>query len=124
MATSGLTGPRPGLPDSTLARLQQHIANHLGERLDLEGLARVACLSRFHFARRFRQSTGCSPMAYVQRARLLAACQWLDQQGGRVSDIAAMLGYFDQSHFTRAFRRATGMTPGQYLRRPRGSTDG
>jgi AraC-like DNA-binding protein len=31
-------------------------------------------------------------------------------------EIAATLGFCDQSHFTRTFRRVAGMSPGQYAR--------
>ena len=31
-----------------------------------------------------------------------------------IAEVAAQLGFTDQSHFTNAFRNATGMTPGAY----------
>lgn len=36
------------------------------------------------------------------------------EQGARVSDVAAELGYSDETTFTRAFRRWEGTTPGQF----------
>ena len=33
-----------------------------------------------------------------------------------IADIAARLGYFDQSHFTKAFRDSFGLTPGEFRR--------
>src|ERR1700761_1067852 len=43
-------------------RAVDHIAHRLDEALELDGLARHACLSRFHFHRVFRGMTGEAPM--------------------------------------------------------------
>jgi AraC-like DNA-binding protein len=32
-----------------------------------------------------------------------------------LADVAALVGFSDQSHLTRHFRRAIGLTPGQYF---------
>jgi AraC family transcriptional regulator len=86
----------------------------LGEKLTLQDIADTACLSRFHFSRLFRRSTGRSPIEYLLHARLEHAKTLLRQGGLPISDIAATMGFADQSHLTRHFRRAVGMTPLQY----------
>lgn len=103
-----------GLRPRTLARVQAYIQAHLCERMSLAQLAAAACMSRFHFARMFRVSTGHSPMDYVLKLRLEAAKTLLDSGTQRVSTTAATLGFFDQSHFTRTFRRLTGLSPSAY----------
>ncbi|MBF6024323.1 helix-turn-helix domain-containing protein [Lysobacter niastensis] len=107
---------KQGLPQGTVLRIHDYMATHIGESISLESLARVACMSRFHFARRFRQSTGCSPMAFLLRMRIERARGLLADGDTRIADIAAELGFFDQSHFTRTFRRTTGMSPRAYAR--------
>lgn len=86
----------------------------IGEKLTLQDMADTACLSRFHFARLFRRSTGFSPMEYFLHARLEHAKAMLRQGGLPISDIAVAMGFADQSHLTRHFRRCVGMTPLQY----------
>jgi AraC family transcriptional regulator len=100
-----------------MTRVVAYIEENLGEDLTLGALAGVAYVSRFHFARMFRLSTGCSPMAYVVRRRIERARLQLAQGRQRISDLAADLGFCDQSHFTRIFRRMTGFTPRRYARR-------
>ncbi|MBS7458116.1 helix-turn-helix transcriptional regulator [Coralloluteibacterium stylophorae] len=90
---------------------------HLGGPVTLAELAAAACMSRFHFARRFRQSTGESPMQYVMRRRIECAMPMLADSARSVAAIALELGFFDQSHFTRSFRRLVGMAPRDYRRR-------
>ena len=109
--------PRRGLNPRAMNRVVIHIEENLGESLSLSTLAAVACVSRFHFARMFRLSTGYSPMAYVLRRRVERARLQLAQGYQRLSDLAAELGFCDQSHFTRIFRRMTGFTPREYARR-------
>ncbi|TCI10188.1 AraC family transcriptional regulator [Dyella soli] len=93
------------------------IHQRLGEKVTLQEIAEAACMSRFHFARLFRRSTGYSPMEYLLHARLEQAKALLRQRAMRISDIAVEIGFADQSHLTRHFRRAVGMTPLQYARR-------
>lgn len=102
--------------DAAVARVCRHIDAHLSERLTLDGLAAVAHLSRYHFARTFRRITGASPMEYVLQRRIERARALLRDGRHRIGDIAIDLGFFDQSHFARSFRRATGTPPGRYAR--------
>src|SRR5712691_260195 len=61
---------RGGLHGGALRRVRAYIDDHIGERISLSALARQAGVSRFHFARQFRLSTGESPMEYVRRVRI------------------------------------------------------
>jgi transcriptional regulator GlxA family with amidase domain len=105
-----------GLSRRALNRACSYIAENLGERFTLNDLAREAGVSRFHFARLFRISTGRSPMAYLVQSRIERAKQMLLQSDRPVCEIAAALGFCDQSHLTRTFRRITGVTPRDFAR--------
>ncbi|WP_266182060.1 helix-turn-helix transcriptional regulator [Dyella humicola] len=106
-----------GLPRVSLCRVINAIHKRLGEKMTLQDIADAACMSRFHFARLFRRSTGYSPMEYLLQVRLEQAKALLRLRAMRISDIAVEIGFADQSHLTRHFRRAVGMTPLQYARR-------
>lgn len=105
-----------GLGDDAMRRVSAYIAAHITENISLEQLAAAACISRFHFARRFRARTGLSPMAYVNRERIEVAKHLLACRHARISNVAVAVGFFDQSHFTRVFRKLNGMPPGCYAR--------
>lgn len=96
--------------------VRAYIEEHLDERVTLDDLARVAGVSRFHFARQFRLRTGESPMGFLLRARVERAKRLLRETSAAIGDIAAMLGFADQSHFTRTFKRLVGMPPSAYGR--------
>lgn len=61
-----------------------------------------------------RRRLGLSPKWLIQRRRLHEAAERLRDGGGNLADVAANLGYADQSHLTRDFRSVTGMTPGEF----------
>jgi AraC family transcriptional regulator len=107
---------RRGLARRNLVRACSYMENNLGRNFTLDELARAVGISRFHFSRLFRESTGESPMGYTLRLRVERAKEMLLQSDRRISEIAVTLGFFDQSHFSRTFRRITGISPGDYVR--------
>jgi AraC-like DNA-binding protein len=107
---------RRGLSRRVLARACTYMEENLGETFTLDDLARAVGVSRFHFSRLFRVSTGVSPMVYFLRLRIERAKQMLVKGDRKMCEIALALGFFDQSHFSRTFRRMTGLAPGEYVR--------
>jgi AraC-like DNA-binding protein len=109
-------GIRP-LGERSWTALQRYLDRHLGDAVSLQDMARVACLSRFHFARRFRARVGTSPMEYVLAKRIELAKERLASSESSISTVAQDLGFFDQSHFYKTFSRRVGLTPGEYRTR-------
>src|SRR3984893_4333136 len=104
-----------GLDRRRLTRVREYIdANLEGENLTIARLAKVASLSRYHFARAFKAAVGKSPHQYVSGHRLERAKVLLRRWDQSLLDIAVALNFSSQANFTRAFRKGTGMTPGQY----------
>jgi AraC-like DNA-binding protein len=67
--------------------------------------------------RLFQRYVGVSPKWVVRRYRLHEAAAALAREEHRPwAEVAADLGYFDQSHFIRDFAAAVGMTPLAYAR--------
>lgn len=77
----------------------------------IAGIAHACGVHPVHLARTFRRFFGCSPGAYLRRARVERAASMLR---GRLSlaEIALRCGFADQSHMTHAFRTEMGVTPG------------
>jgi AraC family transcriptional regulator len=96
--------------------VRAYIDDHIGKRISLDELARQAGVSRFHFARQFRLSTGESPMEYLRRVRIERSKSILQTQDATIAEVAARLGFSDQSHFTRIFGRLVGVSPGSFAR--------
>jgi AraC family transcriptional regulator len=97
-----------------LRRVLDYIDANLEGDLTLDLMASIACLSRYHFARAFRQAVGQSPHRFVSAKRLDRAKSLLMQGDRSLMDIALSLSFSDQASFTRAFRQATGQAPGRF----------
>jgi AraC family transcriptional regulator len=105
---------QPGLSRRRLRLVCEYIAQNLHSELDLATLAATACLSKSHFLRSFKQSTGLTPHQYVIRERVGRARQLLSDPRLPIADVAYLLGFSSQSHFTSVFRQTTGTTPNAF----------
>jgi AraC family transcriptional regulator len=97
-------------------RTIEYIHAHLSSELTLASMARVACLSPYHFSRTFRKSTGISPHQYVLRTRVEMAKHLLRASDLSLSEIGFRVGFFDQSHLARHFKRRYGVSPRTFRR--------
>jgi AraC family transcriptional regulator len=97
-------------------RVVTHLVTHLDESADLAALARLACLSPYHFHRVFRGMVGETPLELLRRLRLERAAHTLLTTEQPVTSIAFAAGYETHEAFTRAFRVAFGEAPSLFRR--------
>jgi AraC family transcriptional regulator len=97
-----------------LIRVVDYIYQNLGEKLDVNTLADIACMSPYHFHRIYRQIAQETVNVTVRRLRLQAAASDLIRTERSLQEIAHTYGYTSQEAFTRAFNKEFGDTPGEY----------
>ena len=114
LATKPLPSVRGALDARRLQRVRDFVDTHLGEDLTITMLAKVACLSPFHFARAFKTATGSAPHRYVTDRRIEYAKTLIDEGRLPLAEIADLCGFSSQAHLTRCFKRIVGTTPHQY----------
>lgn len=98
-----------------IARVRALLDDEPTEPHSLSTLAELAGISRFRLLRSFSRQLGCSPHDYLQQRRLTLA-RGLIAQGRPLADVAATVGFADQSHMNRVFLQRLGITPGHYAR--------
>jgi AraC family transcriptional regulator len=108
-----------GLAPKTLLRAIERLRSDSDTDVSLSALASDAGLSRFHFCRAFKESTGLSPHAWLRQHRLEQAMNMLRDTDASVVSVAAALGYASQTAFAAAFRKLTGESPSDWRRRTR-----
>jgi len=114
---------RKGNDDHGVRRAKLFLEEHYADRVSIHDLAKLACLSPYHFNRSFCRKVGLPPHAYQLQLRIAHAKGFL-RLGHSVSDTACFVGFFDQSHFVHSFKRSTGVTPSQYVRFSKNLQDG
>ncbi|SRR6266568_217277 len=99
-----------------LRRAVDFVEGSLAESLDLETMARAACLSSFHFHRRFTETFGETPHQFVRRRRLETAGELLLKTGLPVTVVCQRSGFESLGSFSALFRRRFGVPPLTYRR--------
>jgi AraC family transcriptional regulator len=110
---------RGGLTPRQLNRAKELMSEQLRGGLTLSQLATECGLSRSHFVRAFRQSTGVPPHRWLQRRRLERAQELLRNGKSPLREVAQACGFADASHLSRTFTEELGTSPVTYRRTAR-----
>ena len=108
--------PRGGLAPWQERRAKEMLLAHLDGTIGLEALAAQCRLSRSHFARAFKVTTGMSPLRWLNGQRVECAKNMLLNTDWPLEQIADSCGFADASHLTRSFLSATSVPPGTWRR--------
>ncbi len=100
-----------------LRRAHDHIDRNYAAELDLDGLARVTGVSKFHFARCFEATYGETPMRYLTRRRIERAQDLLRVANLTVTEVCMLVGYSSLGSFSTRFTHLVGETPTEYRNR-------
>jgi AraC family transcriptional regulator len=113
----GARAPDSGQLGTAQAKLVlEFIGENLHRDISLSDLAGLAGLSRFHFARAFKRTTGFPPYQFILSARVERAKSSLANSDKSMFEISQSLGFGNQSQFATAFRKLVGITPSQFRR--------
>lgn len=103
-------------PDAQLVGALAERVRSQPELTRAEELAHVAGVGLRALQHLFRTHVGASPKWFIRRCRLQeVATQLGNHTDVHLAQLAARLGYADQSHLTRDFKAATGRTPRQFV---------
>ena len=103
-----------------LKRAQEFLHSSFNNTFTLSDVATAARVHPGYLAREFRRRHRITLGEYTRRLRIEAACRALSTTDAPLSEIAASLGFSDQSHMGKHFKRLTGFTPAQYRANLRG----
>jgi AraC-like DNA-binding protein len=116
MAPVKLAPVRGGLAPWQLRRVFDYLEENLVNDVSLSELAAIVDLSRAHFSRQFKTSTGLPPHRYQLALRIERAKTLLLQRNLSLKEVALSCGFFDQGHLSKSFRRLVGLSPGAWQR--------
>jgi len=93
-----------------------YIRQNYAAPISVQELADRVYLSRDHVGRLFREQTGMTVTAMIQKVRVEQVCRLLQATDRTVADIAAACGFEDLKFFYRVFKKHTGQLPADYRR--------
>jgi AraC family transcriptional regulator len=102
--------------DKAVERAIACIWERYNEPLSLAEIAKSALLSRFYFARTFRDATGVSPGRFLAAVRVYQAKRLLLSTSMTITDIAYAVGYNSLGSFTNYFTESVGIPPSKFRR--------
>jgi len=98
---------KDALVEESLRLIHQNIAS-----IAVKDLLNHLAISERQFERRFSQTVGITPQAYIRVKRFNEALRLMKaRQYARLTDIAYALHFHDQSHFIRDIKALSGLTP-------------
>jgi AraC family transcriptional regulator len=97
-------------------KAKEILARSLHARLFIADVAAQCAMSRSHFSRAFKKTTGMSPQEWSLDLRIRRAKELLADETMPISVISLECGFADQSHFSRMFGKLTGTSPMRWRR--------
>jgi PAS domain S-box-containing protein len=103
-------------PYKQMPLVVEFIKNNFREQIGVAELAGLVNLSVSQFQRRFKSIFHITPLQYINRIRINAACRRLRESNDTISTVAQRCGFYDHSYFTKQFVKNIGMRPKEYRR--------
>ncbi|WP_139991697.1 AraC family transcriptional regulator [Paenibacillus paridis] len=106
-------------PRLAVKRTLQYMERHLDEAISIEGLAKLANVSRRWYTVLFKEMTGENPHDYLIGLRIRKAKDLLNLSEDSFHTIARRVGFEDEHYFSRRFKQKVGLSPRYYLQQRR-----
>lgn len=108
-----LTMSRLSAEENFLYRSKQFISKNI-RTVNVEELARYHGFSTKYFQRHFLKISGTTPGEFIMTQKVNLATVFLQNSSKKLSDIAYMSGFSDDSHLCRVFKDRTGQSPNEW----------
>ncbi len=100
-----------------LRRARDHLDAHYADDFDLDLLAGLAGMSRYHFLRSFAATYRITPRAYLTQRRIERAQDLLRAANLTVTEVCHAVGYSSLGSFSARFAAVVGESPSEFQRR-------
>ena len=88
--------------------------HHYSENKTLSDYAGMCHISKYHFIRIFKKSTGMSPIEYRNHIRINVAKDLLTDTEMSINKISEYCGFSNANYFCDVFRKSEGLSPSAY----------
>ena len=125
LITLCFTQNRPKTAESTalspkLEQIRQYLEEHYADRINLEELAALFYVSKFHLSREYKKFYGITIGNDLTMRRLSHAKSMLRFSEDTIEEIAIKCGFAEAGYFIKVFKKAENMTPVEYRKKWKG----
>lgn len=97
----------------SLQPVLSYIDAHFKDEITSAQLAKMSSFSAPYFCRIFKETTGYSPIEYVNRVRIRKAYEMISSTNESFASIAESVGFLNFSYFSKLFFKYTGQKPAE-----------
>lgn len=101
-------------PQDIVSNIMLRVHESYNRNLTLSAIAAEMNYSLPYLSKLFKEKTGMTFRAYLQKTRMDEACRLLANTNEKILSIAKIVGYCDVDFFSRVFKASTGTTPQQF----------
>jgi AraC family transcriptional regulator len=105
--------------ETSIVRAIRHMKERLAAPLDLDELAQIAAMSKFHLVRVFDETTGTTPHHFLSCLRIQRAKELLLDSGASITAVCLEVGYNSLGTFSKTFSELVGLSPQEFRAMPR-----
>ena len=98
---------------SHFTEINHYIENHIHEKFNLDELAKMANINKYGFVKKFKASTGMTPMNYILMKKIFSSKNLINTNS-ELTEIAHQYSFTDLAHFSKTFKRFIGISPKRY----------
>jgi len=104
---------------TAVERVVCHMKAHLDDPLDLDQIAPIAAISKFHLVRVFDEVTGTTPHHFLACLRMQRAKELLLTSDLSITEICLEVGYASLGSFSKTFSGLVGVPPQEFRKMPK-----
>lgn len=104
------------LENDFISRIKEYVEKYYMNPISLHDISRELNFSVSYMSRKFKQDTGLTFVAYLQRKRMEQSGRLIANTDKKFSEIAELVGYRDIKFFNKVFKKQWGMTPSEFRR--------
>ncbi|MGK0413828.1 MAG: AraC-like DNA-binding protein, partial [Polaribacter sp.] len=111
-----INDPNQIFNDTRIGTVIKYIKENLTNKdINVDVLAKKACMSASHFHKKFKSTLGVSPIDYINSEKIKFSKKLMkESKDFRISEIAFKSGFNNTSYFNRQFKKMEMMTPQQF----------
>lgn len=96
---------------SQIISVMKYINKHYAEDLNLDNISDIACMSKYHLCRKFKEATGATLLQYINNIRLTKVHSMLINTDMPIEEIAECTGFSSSMQLTRVFKSVYNIPP-------------